>query len=226
MFAAVGAVVVGAVLLLDRSRRSAVLRLRDAEASQPLLQWSILDRRDGRPRRREADDAATIEAVARALRSGASVHRALDEASERGGALGGRLRQVVEAASRGRPLAGELQRSSWSASKQVAPALRLLAVAIDDGGATADAIHRSATVVRAEQALRADAEVQSTQARTSAMAIAALPLVFVSLSMMTAPSVAQFLFGRPLGWLVLAVGLGLDLVGWWWMRRLTKRALA
>lgn len=217
---------VGGGLLLDRSRRSVVARTVAAgNGTSSTRRWSVPRWPVGGRSDRAADDAATIETIARSLRSGSSVHAALDEAAAREGALAEQLRRVVTSVSGGRLAADELSRAASVAPEVLRPALRLLAVAIHDGGSTADAVARTAAVVRDDQALRADARVQSTQARTSALAITALPLLFVALSMLTAPAVPGFLFGRQLGWLVLAVGLGLDALGWWWMRRLTHGAL-
>ncbi len=218
--------VVGGALLVDRSRRCALLRV---GASGGSARRAVRTSLEWWPRRGPTatldDDAGVMEAIARALRSGASVHAALEEAARRDGPLAGQLRQVVGSAAGGRLAAVELRRSAADAPERLRPALRLLAVAIDHGGASADAISRAAAVVRSEQTLRADAQVQSTQARTSALAIVALPVIFVALSMLTAPTVPGFLFGRPLGWLVLGGGLVLDALGWWWMRRITRGAL-
>ncbi|MEM9711140.1 MAG: type II secretion system F family protein [Actinomycetota bacterium] len=222
--------VVGGSVLLDAGRRGALTRLAGSPGAvsgpgPKRVVVDLLDRVGWPSRRTTADDAATVESVARSLRSGASVHGALEEAARREGDLAHRLRVVVAAASAGRPVDVELERAAASSPGEVAPALRLLAVALHAGGESADAVARSAAVVRAEQAIRADAKVQTTQARASAAVISALPVLFVVLSTLTAPTVPSFLFGRPLGRVVLAAGLGLAVLGWWWMRWLTRRVL-
>jgi Flp pilus assembly protein TadB len=50
------------------------------------------------------------------------------------------------------------------------------------------------------------------------------PAAFAVVLGLTDGAAARFLLRTPAGWLCLAVGLGLDAGGAWWMARLTRGA--
>ena len=50
-------------------------------------------------------------------------------------------------------------------------------------------------------------------------------LAFTGLLALTDPSVPRFLVGSEIGWACLAVGLGLDAAGGWWMHRIIAGVL-
>lgn len=224
--ALVVASVVGAVLVVDRSTRRSRRRIHDELG----LSAPVPGGGDGSA----VGDAEVLDALSRSLRSGDSVLGALQRCADgvprsgggqRSGGLADELVPMVAAVHAGRPLGVELQQRIGLAPERQRPALRLLHVALQQGGATASALSDAAAAVRVEDELRADAIVQSSQAMASAVVVATLPIGFLALSTVTAPMIPAFLFGEPVGWVILTVGLGLDAVGFLWMRRMVGGVL-
>ncbi|MDQ1402059.1 MAG: tight adherence protein [Actinomycetota bacterium] len=168
--------------------------------------------------------AADLEAVARSLRTGASLRQALAEA---GGVRGG---EVVDglAAVAARNAAGEGldDALSWWAATTDAPGATLAAAALglglEAGGAQARAIDAVAATLRQRLAAAGQARALAAQARTSALVIGLAPVAFCALATMTDPRTAAFLFRSVPGAVVLAAGLALDLLGGLWMHRITQ----
>ena len=50
------------------------------------------------------------------------------------------------------------------------------------------------------------------------------PIGFAFLLTSLDPAAGRVLLGTPIGWLCIALGLGLDGVGAWWMARLVRQA--
>jgi tight adherence protein B len=199
-------------------------------------------------RRAGADLPVALEAMARSLRSGATVHRALEDAIRAvDGIVRAGLQRVMAATARGQPLADALagpaalgaDPACWPelAAAPAAPgglaadlagvpgarlAVNALAVAADTGGPQAAALDGVATTLRQRLAVQAEAWALGAQARLSAVVIAAAPLVFAALASAADRGSAEFLLGTPLGLAMLAVGLALDIVGAIWMGRLTR----
>lgn len=166
----------------------------------------------------------TVAAVARGLRSGASLRRALaDAAAAAPEPVAGALREVVAAAGAGTPLTTALD--GW-ARRCPRPNVLLLVAALslahDTGGASAQAVDGVAATLRRRQAARAETVALATQARTSAYVLAGAPLVVCLFAVVTGGGSAQFLLGTPVGLGCLALGLALEALGAWWMVRLTR----
>jgi tight adherence protein B len=183
------------------------------------------------PRRRRACERAgaevpaVLEAAARALRAGCSLHGALEEAAASAGpVVGAVFNEVVAAVARGQPLVDALDRRRADGSG--VPGLRLactaLAVAAATGGPQAAALDGVAITLRQRLAARAEAKALASQARTSAMVIALAPVGFAVLASAADRHNAAFLLRTPLGLSVLVAGLVLDGLGAVWMRRLTR----
>jgi Flp pilus assembly protein TadB len=77
-----------------------------------------------------------------------------------------------------------------------------------------------AATLRERLDVESEAVALAAQARFSALVIAVAPLGFGVLAVATDPRTAGFLLGRPLGWLCLVLGLGLDATSALWMRRI------
>jgi tight adherence protein B len=58
--------------------------------------------------------------------------------------------------------------------------------------------------------------------KATARVLALLPAVGLLLGSGLGGSPVAWLLGTPLGWLMLALGLGLEAVGLWWVRRLVR----
>lgn len=192
------------------------------------------ERPPARRRRLVAELPATLDEVARALRSGASLRQALAGAAAGGGGhpVGGavrvaaaELRAVVERVERGMALVPALEQ--W-AVEQPLPEVRLVATAIgvvaEAGGNAAQAVESVAATLRERHAAVEEVRVQSVQARLSATVIALLPLGFTVWCITTDPKAASFLLGTAAGWLCLTGGLALLAAGGWWMARIIGSA--
>jgi tight adherence protein B len=133
----------------------------------------------------------------------------------------------------GRPLAdavaGTAGRIPSQASRRRPPsepestlALTVLEVVARHGGSAATTLHRSASAVRERRAVVAERAAQSAQARLSAQVLTVLPMGFAVWTAATDHRVGRFLFGSLLGAACLGLGLGINLVGWVWMRRIIR----
>jgi tight adherence protein B len=167
---------------------------------------------------------AALEAVARGLRSGASLRQAVAEAaSVTPGALGEELAGVVSAADRGYPLVDGLERWARSSPRTgVRLAVAALCLGAETGGAQARAVDGVAATLRDRLAVASEVRALSSQARASMLVIAASPLAFCAFASATDPRTSTFLFRTPLGVACLTAGLSLDAAGALWMRRLCR----
>jgi tight adherence protein B len=167
---------------------------------------------------------AALEAVARGLRSGASLTQALDEAANAAqGSLGAELRRVTREAGHGAGLVDALEQL---AVRRPLPGVRLavaaLCLGVETGGAQARAVDGVAVTIRERLAVAAEVQALSSQSRMSALVIGLAPLAFGAFAAATDPRHAEFLFRTPLGLAFVTTGLVLDGLGWLWMQRLTR----
>ena len=165
-----------------------------------------------------------LEAIARGLRTGLQLGPAAVEAAS---STPPPLGQEVT------PLAAELQRGlrtaevfeRWASRRpgsSTGLAAAAVAFAATAGGARARAIDGVAATLRDRAALELEVRSLTSQARVSAMMIAALPVGFMLLSAGVGDAGAEFLFTTPLGLAILAIGLSLDVIGALWMRRIVN----
>lgn len=176
-----------------------------------------------RRRNRQLPDA--LDAVASGLRGGHGLAGALGGAAAVGPPLGPELAAVCSEVDAGRPLAEAVDRwRSSSADPHTALAGAALAVAATVGGPGARAIDGAAASLRDRLAADAEASALATQAQASALVLTVAPLGFAVLLTSLDPTAARFLLGTPAGWACIALGLGLDGLGAWWMTRLVRRA--
>lgn len=157
----------------------------------------------------DADIAAALEAISRSLRTGSSLRAALRASLLPPGA----------ALAQGHPLAVVLD--SW-AKQATAPSERLaataLALAAATGGPQSQAVDAAARAVRERIGAAAEVAAYSAQARLSGLVIASLPVVFLAWTLLADHRTASVLLQTPLGWVCITTGVGLDLVGWLWIR--------
>lgn len=164
------------------------------------------------------DCIAALDHAARSLRSGSSPTMALSEALhthpnvlvevrrhlDRGGAIGSTTEQV---------------RAGSAHERLVLHAVR---VGRRAGGSGAGVLERAAETLREHQAWAHERRAQSAQARLSARVLTALPIVFACWSVATDDGVRRAYATSPLPALSATAGAALNLLGWWWMRRLTR----
>lgn len=192
-----------------------------AEADPGLCWW----------RRRRAARAVArtlpelLEALARALRAGVSAQIALRSTADGlGGPLAGDVAEMSRRLDQGQPFDGVL--GAWAAARADVPGVRLAAVAMimaaEAGGSVAQAIDGVADTLREDLGLQAEVQALAAQARASALVIAALPLVFLLVVGATDPAALAFLVTSSLGRTCLALGVGLQGIGFWWMQRIVQ----
>jgi tight adherence protein B len=164
----------------------------------------------------------SLDAVARSLRSGGSLRQSVEEAATAArGPLADDLGGVVDRLRHGVRLEESLD--AWAGARPL-PGVRLatsaLALGAETGGASAQAIDGVAATLRINLAIAGEVRALSSQARLSALVIALAPIGFAVFAATTDSSTATFLLRTPIGLTCLVVGLGLDLAGGLWMRRL------
>jgi len=174
--------------------------------------------------RLEAALPGALEAVARALRTGASLRQAVAEAASRTrGPLGHELEKVSTRAERGVPLVSALDDlATRRPLSGVRLAIAALCLGVETGGAQARAVDGVATTLRDRLAVLAEVRALSSQARISALVISLAPLGFGAFAATTDPRTAEFLFHTGAGLALLAAGGVLDGLGWMWMNRLSR----
>lgn len=111
-----------------------------------------------------------------------------------------------------------------------AEGLRLLAacwrVGAERGGTLATVLDGLASALRAEEAQRQEVVTQLAGPRTTARMLALLPFLGLGMAAALGANPLGFLFGTLPGAGCLLLGVGLDLVGLWWTRRLARNAEA
>ena len=189
----------------------------------------MLDAVTRRARRKvaAADDVApTLDEIARAMAGGDSMATAMD-------ALGpappqrpfaALLAPAVHQHQLGTGLADAL--GAVATRSPSAPEVELgvtaLEVAARHGGNPASALDRVAAAVRERRAVVAERAVHSAQARLSALVLTLLPVGFAMWLVATDERARGFLVSNPVGWACVAAGLGLNVAGWLWMRRVIR----
>ncbi len=178
-------------------------------------------------RRLDAQLPLLASTLARSAHSGATLVQALDEV---GDALpepaSSAVAEVLAATRRG--VAVDLAVAEWARrhhSDEVAILATAARVGHREGGDLAVALDAAAVTLLDRAEVRDEARALSTQARTSAAVLLALPPFGAACFCLLDPAVAATLFTTPLGWTCLVLGVSLDGAGAWVMRRMVAGAL-
>ena len=182
------------------------------------LAWPAVARRRQAARFHEQLPASLDEVMA-SLRAGSSLIQALEAAARRPGPVGQDVARLLTHYSEGVTLQDALD--SWAARQ---PAAVLLADALALAGATGASQVRALAGVsaglRERQALAREVRALGAQARLSAVVMVVTPVAFAAIVGLVDPRIRLFLVGTLSGWVCLALGALLDLIGAWWMHRL------
>jgi tight adherence protein B len=179
---------------------------------------------DQRAARAEEQVPAYVEAVARSLRGGRSLVRALgDAAAIVPGPLAADARSLVLRLDAGVPVRDVLGAVAATTSL---PAWRTVLVALsvahEAGGPQAQVLDAFAASLRARQASARELAALAAPVRLSAGLIALAPLaVFGGLAVLD-PALFSAVVGRPVGVMSALLGVVLDAAGFWWIRALTR----
>jgi tight adherence protein B len=165
-----------------------------------------------------------LEGAARSLRGGSSLRGALVDAAAAAPPPLAHELSVALAPGSGTSLGAAID--AWAATR-ASPSVRLTAAAIglaaETGGAPARSLDAVAATLRDRLAVAAEVRALATQARLSAVVIGVAPLAFGVVAAALDQRTLTFLFATPLGLSCLTLGVGLDALGFLWMRRITGR---
>lgn len=214
--------VAAAVLALSAGGPGLVVVVVALSAAAPIVAWSLCRHRG--QARVEAALPGAVDAIARGLRSGASLRQAVAEAATATpGELGRDLAHVAAATERGATIVDSLE--EWARRRPlvgVRLVVAALGLAAEMGGATAQAVDGVGDTLRQRLAAKAEARALATQARASAAVIAAAPLAFCALASASDRRTLTFVFRTTTGLALLTAGLALDVAGALWMARITR----
>jgi tight adherence protein B len=201
---------------------SRAVAARRASVSIPRQRW-----RPGRRRAIAEDRAAVLEVcdlLAAELAAGRPPATALASASERWRPLAA----AVEAARLGADVPEVLRQVA--AERPGASDLRWVAaawqVAQESGHGLASTLERTAAGLRVRRRTRRLVDSELASARATARLVAALPVAVLLMGSGAGSDPWSFLLTHPVGWVCLALGLGLLALGLWWIERLADRAAA
>lgn len=165
---------------------------------------------------------AVLHGLARALRTGRTLPDALHKVAADRDVAGEELRRAARRVRDGSPVGEEIDRWATSLAHRDADLVRAV---VNTGAATGSAL--AASFERAALSLRERADLQreiaalTAQARASALLLTVAPVLFLAIMAIADARVIAFAFTSGIGRLTVSCGIGLDLAGWFWMRRLT-----
>ena len=218
VWGAIAGVGAGAGLLVGGSAGMVVGAL---GASVAVPAW-VVSRGDRRRRAVVGGLPELLELLARSLRGGADLHRAVHDVADPGSPTGATLVPVLDRIDTGARLGEALDRWVVDLDHPDAAVVRaVLRLGDATGAATAAALERAAATLHDRAAVRAELGALTTQTRVSALVISLAPLGFLVVVAVADPATAGVLFTTGWGRVCLVVGLALDTVGVLWMRRIT-----
>ncbi len=159
-----------------------------------------------------------LDAIARDVRSGFSLASSFVQCSDQQSDDNHWSQPIAQQCLRGVVLADALVECAlptWT--PEIRFASRTLAVASAGGAGVAPALEHSASVLRAQQALMLDRDVQAAQAQLSTKVLTWLPIAVFAWIAITDPIARMFLLSTPVGMCCVATGITLNVSGRKWM---------
>jgi tight adherence protein B len=173
----------------------------------------------------EQDLAMAMRTIGRSLHSGAGISMALRDAAGAGRMCGRDIEQVLHRAESS-TLAQALEH--WVAQTR-SHAARMLATALlftlRNGGSHAEAIDAVLRSLRDRELSRQQVRTQATQARSSAIVLALLPLAVIFLQCALDAEARRFMLQSSAGGVVVLLGTALDCLGILVMSSMVNRSL-
>ena len=185
-------------------------------------------RRHHERRRLLADLPLFVDSLIQRLKAGGSLSQAL-RATTGSGPVESHLLPLRSTLSAGLGLDVALrrQRTHLADDPQQSPPIHLLintiAVLVSRGGPALPSLERLNDTLRSAQWIDSEVDTQAGQATASAMALAALPALFVVGLLMIDQRLLRFYLFEATGAVCLAVAGALSYLGWWWMNRIIRR---
>ena len=159
-----------------------------------------------------------LDTIARDVRSGFSLASSFVQCSDQQSDDNHWSQPVAQQCLRGVVLADALVECAlptWT--PEIRFASRILAVASAGGAGVAPALEHSAAILREQQALMLDRDVQAAQAQLSTKVLTWLPIAVFAWIAITDPIARVFLLSTPLGLCCVATGITLNVSGRKWM---------
>jgi tight adherence protein B len=166
--------------------------------------------------------ASWCDALARALRGGATLRHALRSVAPPT-CVASDIAPALLALDRGTSVSAALDYID-ARSADLDLVLVVVRACAEHGGPAAEPIDRAAAALRQRAALAGERRTNSAQARMSALVMTSLPGAMLALLMVTSHSVRTVTVS-PVGMLVIGAGIALNVAGWRWMRRLIAKAM-
>lgn len=164
-----------------------------------------------------------LDAIARDVRSGFSLASSFVQCSDQQSDDNHWSQPVAQQCLRGVVLADALVECAlptWT--PEIRFASRALAVASAGGAGVAPALEHSASVLREQQGLMLDRDVQAAQAQLSTKVLTWLPIAVFAWIAITDPIARSFLLSTPVGMCCVATGITLNVAGRKWMSRVVS----
>jgi Flp pilus assembly protein TadB len=168
-----------------------------------------------RSRHLAPDYASVLDAIARQVRSGSSLAAAIVDEADGTSPLGAIADQLTAGESLAATL-GELV----PGDADHALAVQALSATAHLGGPIAATLDDAAAVLRERAAARAERRAHSSQARLSARVMTIVPVGFAVWSAVASRSTREIYMSTLAGGICALSGLGLNVVGWQWMKRI------
>jgi tight adherence protein B len=180
---------------------------------------AVRPRPRGRRQTTSPDYPGLLDAIARQVRSGASLAAAAVEEIDTASPLG----EVVDRLSDGGSLADALA-AIVPNDTDLALTVQALSATADLGGQIAATLDQAAAVLRERAAARAERRAHGAQARLSARVLTIVPLGFAGWSALTSRQTREVYTSSAAGAMCAVCGLALNLAGWRWMKRIVGGA--
>jgi len=186
-----------------------------------------ISRLRSRPVIRPGGVASWCDDVARRVRSGNSLSRALVESVPGDADVRAATAAIRLAIERGRPVADAVSNIGDSdptrrGNRHLVTACSVIAVSATLGGASAAPLHRAAAALRLREVDDEERRSHSAQARLSAHVLTVIPIGMLGLLVTSDPDVRAVIV-EPIGAFCVATGLLLNATGWLWMRQTIGR---
>jgi tight adherence protein B len=179
-----------------------------------------------RPTITPAAVGAWADAIARGLRHGSTLRSALAAVVPDDEALGAHATSLRQRLDRGATVADacdhwadETSESSTSGAELLVAFAAVVGAAAHLGGSASTPLERFAVTMRQRVSDELERDAQSAQAKLSARVLTLVPLAVLTLLLVTDADVRQVLT-EPAGAATVGIGLALNALGSWWMRRI------
>jgi tight adherence protein B len=183
--------------------------------------WYFLRRMSQRRRQKLEDQLAdAMVMLANAVRAGLSLAQAMDVlAAQCPVPINHEFRQIVGEYNMGKPLEQTLDEARTRLrSENFALFAAAMMVSHQSGGRLNEIVERIAQAVLEMQRLERKVQAETAQARKSAVYMAIAPLFILVVYYFVDPESTMRLFSEPMGHLILAAAVVLDVVAYLWAR--------